>query len=49
VRRMSRAVQRAHDRTIGELEKSKRDAFLLQLITLVEANNDIASVPFRLP
>jgi MarR family transcriptional regulator, lower aerobic nicotinate degradation pathway regulator len=49
VHRMSHAVQRAHDRTIGELEKSKRDVFLLQLITLVEANNDVASVPFRLP
>jgi MarR family transcriptional regulator, lower aerobic nicotinate degradation pathway regulator len=49
VRRMAHAVQRAHDRTIDQLEKSKRALFLLQLITLVEANNEIGSVPFRLP
>jgi len=48
-RRMARAVQRAHDRTIGRLEKSEKELFLLQLIKLVEANNEIGSVPFRLP
>src|SRR5271163_2773613 len=40
-RRMARAVQRAHDRTIGRLEKSEKELFLLQLIKLVEANNEI--------
>jgi DNA-binding MarR family transcriptional regulator len=45
--RMARAVRRAHDRTIDRLDSSKRDAFLLQLIELVEANNEIGSVPFR--
>jgi DNA-binding MarR family transcriptional regulator len=49
VRRMAQAVQRAHDRTICQLQKSTRDLFLLQLITLVEANKEIGSVPFRIP
>jgi DNA-binding MarR family transcriptional regulator len=49
VRKMSHAVQRAHDRTIDQLKKSERELFLLQLIELVEANNEIGSVPFRLP
>jgi MarR family transcriptional regulator, lower aerobic nicotinate degradation pathway regulator len=47
--KMAAAVQRAHDRTIDRLENSKRDAFLLHLIELVEANNEVGSVPFRLP
>lgn len=47
--KMAHAVQRAHDRTIDQLERSERDLFLLQLIKLVEANNEIGSVPFRLP
>lgn len=47
--KMESAVQRAHDRTIDQLPKTERDAFLLQLIRLVEANNDVGSVPFRLP
>lgn len=46
---MAHAVQRAHDRTIDRLEKSEKELFLLQLIKLVEANNEIGSVPFRLP
>jgi DNA-binding MarR family transcriptional regulator len=49
LKRMAPAVQRAHDRTIDRLAASERDTFLLNLITLVEANNDIGSVPFRLP
>jgi DNA-binding MarR family transcriptional regulator len=49
VRKMAHAVQRAHDRTIDRLEKSERELFLLQLIRLVEANNEVGSVPFRLP
>jgi MarR family transcriptional regulator, lower aerobic nicotinate degradation pathway regulator len=47
--KMAAAVQRAHDRTLDRLAGSKRDLFLLQLIELVEANNEIGSVPFRLP
>ncbi len=49
VKKMAGAVKRAHDRTISQLEGSARDWFLLQLITLVEANNDVGTVPFRLP
>jgi MarR family transcriptional regulator, lower aerobic nicotinate degradation pathway regulator len=46
--KMSSAVKRAHDRTIDKLAKRQRDLFLLQLIELVEANNKIGNVPFRL-
>lgn len=49
VRKMSRAVQRAHDRTIDKLDGPARELFLLQLIELVEANREIGSVPLRLP
>ena len=48
LREMARAVQRAHDRTIERLSKPDRDMFLLRLIELVEANNDVGSVPLRL-
>jgi DNA-binding MarR family transcriptional regulator len=47
--RMATAAQRAHERTIERLPATERDTFLLHLITLVEANNDVGSVPFRLP
>ncbi|MDB5990327.1 MAG: marR [Herbaspirillum sp.] len=47
--KMASAVQRAHDRTIEHLPAAEREPFLLQLIKLVEASNDIGSVPFRLP
>ena len=49
VRKMARPVQRAHDRTIDKLHPSARDSFLLKLIELVEANNEVGSVPLRLP
>jgi DNA-binding MarR family transcriptional regulator len=49
VTKIAPAAQRAHDRTIDHLPKAERDQFLLQLIRLVEANNDVGSVPFRLP
>jgi MarR family transcriptional regulator, lower aerobic nicotinate degradation pathway regulator len=49
VRKMAAAVKRAHDRTIDQLEESDRDWFLLQLIMLVEANNEVGSVPLHLP
>ena len=48
VRKMARPVQRAHDRTIDKLHPSARDSFLLRLIELVEANNEVGSVPLRL-
>jgi DNA-binding MarR family transcriptional regulator len=47
--KMRPAVQRAHDRTICQLPKDEQEQFLLQMIRLVEANNDIMGVPFRLP
>jgi DNA-binding MarR family transcriptional regulator len=47
--RMTAAAQRAHARTIERLPAAERDGFLLNLLTLVEANNDVGSVPFRLP
>jgi len=48
VRKMEPAVRRAHDRTVDPLGPAERDLFLLQLIKLVESNNEIAVVPFRL-
>lgn len=49
VRKMAKAVQRAHDRTIEHLSPVERDVFMLQMIRLVEANNADSLVPFRLP
>jgi MarR family transcriptional regulator, lower aerobic nicotinate degradation pathway regulator len=49
VRKMAAAVKRAHDRTVDQLDESDRDWFLLQLIKLVEANNEVGSVPLHLP
>lgn len=48
LRKMSKSVRRAHERTIDRLSKPDRDVLLLRLIELVEANNDIGSVPLRL-
>ncbi|MEI2417078.1 MarR family transcriptional regulator [Orrella sp. JC864] len=49
VERMAQAVQRAHDRTIAPLPPEDRDRLMLLLIRLLEANNDVGNVPFRLP
>jgi DNA-binding MarR family transcriptional regulator len=49
LRRMAAKVRRAHDRTVDRLAGAERDLFLLQLIELVEANNHVGSVRFRLP
>jgi DNA-binding MarR family transcriptional regulator len=49
LKKIAPAAQRAHDRTIDKLAKSERDLFLLQLIRLVEANNQVGAVPLRLP
>ena len=46
--KMAIPVQRAHDRTIDQLSESERDLFLLYLVKLVEANNDVGTVPLRL-
>ena len=46
--KMSGSVRRAHARTLDKLGKPQRERFLLQLIELVEANNDIGKVPFRI-
>lgn len=48
VRRMAPAVQRAHDRTIEALSEEDRNLFIWYLGRLVEANNDMGTVPFRL-
>lgn len=49
LRKMARRVQRAHDRTIDQLDTSERDVLLLLLVRLVEANSGVGSVPLRLP
>jgi DNA-binding MarR family transcriptional regulator len=46
--RIADRAQRAHDRTVECLEADEREAFLTQLIRLVEANNDQSAVPLRL-
>lgn len=48
VRRMSAAVARAHRRTIEQLDLEEREAFLLNLVRLVEATAEIESAPLRL-
>lgn len=48
MRRMGGAVERAHERTIDQLDVPDREWFLLQLVRLVEANQEIGSVPLRL-
>ncbi|RPH46949.1 MAG: MarR family transcriptional regulator [Burkholderiales bacterium] len=48
VRRMAPAVQRAHDRTIEQLDPAERKQFMLLMIRLVEANNDTRVAPLRL-
>ena len=48
VKKMAPAAQRAHDRTLEPLPEDERDALMLQLIRLVEANNDAGAVQFRL-
>ncbi|ROO26910.1 MarR family transcriptional regulator [Salinisphaera orenii MK-B5] len=48
VRRMTEAVARAHERTIEALDGPDRDLFVLYLARLVEANNELGTVPFRL-
>jgi DNA-binding MarR family transcriptional regulator len=48
LKKMDVNVQRAHDRTIEQIPEEQRALFMLQLIRLVEANNDVGSAPFNL-
>ncbi|WP_213877126.1 MarR family transcriptional regulator [Pseudomonas sp. dw_358] len=48
LKKMDANVQRAHDRTIEHIPADQRSLFMLQLIRLVEANNDLGSAPFKL-
>ncbi|MCS3469041.1 DNA-binding MarR family transcriptional regulator [Pseudomonas sp. JUb42] len=48
LKKMDAHVQRAHDRTIEQIPEEQRALFMLQLIRLVEANNDVGSAPFKL-
>jgi DNA-binding MarR family transcriptional regulator len=48
LKKMDINVQRAHDRTIEQIPEEQRALFMLQLIRLVEANNDVGSAPFKL-
>jgi hypothetical protein len=45
---MTAAVQRAHERTVEALAGPDRDLLVLYLARLVEANNEMGTVPFRL-
>lgn len=48
LKKLEDKVQRAHERTIEMIPEEERALFMLQLIRLVEANNDIGSAPFKL-
>ncbi|MBU2965812.1 MarR family transcriptional regulator [Amphritea sp. 2_MG-2023] len=48
IKKMEERVQRAHDRTIDKIPQDQRALFMLQLIRLVEANNDVGCAPFSL-
>jgi hypothetical protein len=45
---MAAAVGRAHDRTIEPLDPAARHAFMVHLVTLVEAGSAVAAAPLRL-
>ena len=45
---MEPAARRAHDRTIEAIPPAERDAFMVQLVRLVEANNEFGNVPLKL-
>jgi len=48
LKKLEAKVQKAHERTVEALPEEERALFMLQLIRLVEANNDIGSAPFKL-
>jgi hypothetical protein len=45
---MAQAVERAHDLTIEPLSKRDQKQLLLLLGRLLEANNGVGNVPFRI-
>jgi len=48
LKKLEDKVQRAHERTIEMIPEDQRELFVLQLIRLVEANNDVGSALFKL-
>ena len=48
LKKIDTAAHRAHARTIEALPAQERDQLLLLMVRLVEANNDLGAVPFRL-
>lgn len=49
LKKIAPAAQRAHDRTIEKLNMAERELFVLQMVRLVEANNEVGAAPLRLP
>lgn len=47
-KRMANPAQRAHDRTIEQLEPADRERFMLHLVRLVEANQGDSIAPLRI-
>jgi hypothetical protein len=48
VEQMSASVERAHDLTISPLSQEDQDRLMVMLVRLLEANNRVGNVPFRL-
>ena len=48
LKRLEENVQKAHERTVEAIPEEEKALFMLQLIRLVEANNDVGSAPFKL-
>lgn len=48
VEQMSTFVARAHDLTISPLSQEDQDRLMVMLVRLLEANNSVGNVPFRL-
>ena len=48
LKKLEDKVHKAHERTVEVIPEEERALFMLQLIHLVEANNDIGSAPFNL-
>ncbi|WP_423822152.1 MarR family transcriptional regulator [Salinisphaera sp. SPP-AMP-43] len=48
IKRMAPAVQRAHERTIEALPEADRQMFVWYMSRLVQTNNELGTVPFKL-
>lgn len=48
LKKLEDKVHKAHERTVEVIPEEERALFMLQLIRLVEANNDLGSAPFNL-